>query len=85
MRGRPRSSLPSWTERAITESCDAIQRTLDLSNGPVFRAVWIDAADGGARLLLVAHHLVVDAVSWRIVVNDLERAYECLARGERPA
>jgi amino acid adenylation domain-containing protein/non-ribosomal peptide synthase protein (TIGR01720 family) len=36
------------------------------------------------RLLCVAHHLVVDAVSWRILLSDLELAYAALARGERP-
>lgn len=77
-----RVALSSSTERDISASCDAMQRTLDLANGPVFRAVWMAAADGAVRLLLVAHHLVVDAVSWRIVIHDLERGYACLARGE---
>src|SRR6185369_5011032 len=34
-------------------------------------------------LLLVIHHLAVDGVSWRILVEDLQRGYEQLARGER--
>jgi non-ribosomal peptide synthase protein (TIGR01720 family) len=34
------------------------------------------------RLLLVIHHLVVDGVSWRILLEDLERGYEQLKRGE---
>ncbi|HYP21253.1 MAG TPA: condensation domain-containing protein, partial [Chloroflexia bacterium] len=33
------------------------------------------------RLLVVIHHLVVDGVSWRILVEDLERAYEQAKRG----
>jgi non-ribosomal peptide synthase protein (TIGR01720 family) len=33
-------------------------------------------------LLVVAHHLVIDGVSWRIVLGDLGRAYEQLKRGE---
>lgn len=49
-------------------------------------------ADGGQRLLLVIHHLVVDGVSWRILLEDLQRAYQqssveklrgCLARPAR--
>ncbi|MFD0305959.1 non-ribosomal peptide synthase/polyketide synthase [Streptomyces sp. NPDC127119] len=37
---------------------------------------------GTAFLLLVAHHLVVDAVSWRILADDLEAAYRQAVRGE---
>ena len=29
----------------------------------------------GQRLLIVIHHLVVDGVSWRILLEDLERIY----------
>ncbi len=43
----------------------------DLANGPLFRAELLDER----RLLLVAHHLVVDGVSWRILIEDLETAY----------
>lgn len=37
----------------------------------------------GSRLLIVIHHLVVDGVSWRILLEDLETAYQQLNRGER--
>ncbi|MGP8847567.1 condensation domain-containing protein, partial [Enterobacter hormaechei] len=43
-----------------------------------------DMADGGQRLLLVIHHLVVDGVSWRILLEDLQRAYQQSLRGEAP-
>ncbi|MDO5498451.1 MAG: amino acid adenylation domain-containing protein [Propionibacteriaceae bacterium] len=50
-----------------------------LADGPLFEAVIFDGA--GARphqLLLSAHHLVVDAVSWRVITEDLETAYQCV-------
>ncbi|RKT55884.1 non-ribosomal peptide synthase/polyketide synthase [Saccharothrix australiensis] len=50
---------------------DAARRSLDLERGPLFRAVLFP--DG--KLFLTAHHLVVDAVSWRIVLSDLRTAY----------
>src|SRR5215470_10410591 len=31
---------------------------------------------------MVVHHLVVDGVSWRVLLEDLQRGYEQLARGE---
>ncbi|MEO3814901.1 amino acid adenylation domain-containing protein, partial [Sphaerisporangium sp. B11E5] len=46
-------------------------------DGRMVRAVWFDAGPATpGRLLLVAHHLVIDAVSWRIVLPDLAAAYE---------
>jgi len=42
----------------------------DLENGPLFQAVLHPD-----RLLLAAHHLVIDGVSWRILLEDLETAY----------
>ncbi|MBY8848593.1 hypothetical protein K7G98_08410, partial [Saccharothrix sp. MB29] len=52
--------LPTEAERAKT--------SLDLRTGPLLRAVLFD--DG--RLFVTAHHLVVDSVSWRILLSDLE-------------
>ncbi|WP_426751345.1 condensation domain-containing protein, partial [Pseudomonas aeruginosa] len=43
--------------------------------GPLLRALLVDMADGSQRLLLVIHHLAVDGVSWRILLEDLQRLY----------
>ncbi|HYN92489.1 MAG TPA: amino acid adenylation domain-containing protein, partial [Pilimelia sp.] len=40
-----------------------------------------DAETGGSVLLLAVHHLVVDAVSWRLLVTDLATAYQQAATG----
>ena len=46
------------------------------------QAVWFDAgADAAGRLLLVIHHLAVDAVSWRILVPDLAASWAAIASG----
>ncbi|KOX07087.1 condensation domain-containing protein, partial [Nocardiopsis sp. NRRL B-16309] len=37
------------------------------------------------RLLLVAHHLVVDVVSWRIILEDLDTLAQQLRDGQEPA
>ncbi|WP_165777511.1 non-ribosomal peptide synthetase [Amycolatopsis antarctica] len=56
----------------------------DLAAGKLFRAVLREPGE----LLLVAHHLVVDAVSWRILLEDLGNAYTTAVAGaelvERP-
>ncbi|WP_459206816.1 non-ribosomal peptide synthase/polyketide synthase [Pseudomonas sp. MLB6B] len=66
---------------ALTVLVDHAQRSLDLENGPLLRALLATMADGSQRLLLVIHHLVVDGVSWRILLEDLQQAYQaCLTR-----
>ncbi|WP_344591675.1 amino acid adenylation domain-containing protein, partial [Actinomadura vinacea] len=52
------------------------QAGLDLSDGPLLRAVLFERGEANQVLLIVAHHLVVDAVSWPILLEDLSLAYE---------
>ncbi|MYW49257.1 condensation domain-containing protein, partial [Streptomyces sp. SID161] len=52
----------------------------------LLRAALCRPADGGRPVLLLsAHHLVVDAVSWRLILEDLDTAYAALRDGGRPA
>ncbi|RML46063.1 Pyoverdine sidechain peptide synthetase IV, D-Asp-L-Ser component, partial [Pseudomonas savastanoi pv. glycinea] len=66
----------------LPELADEAQRSLDLKNGPLLRAVLIDLPQGEQRLLLVIHHLVVDGVSWRVLLEDLQQAYVAIATGQ---
>lgn len=52
------------------------QSDFNLERGPVFRVGYLDGfQDGSARVFVACHHLVVDAVSWRIIAEDLESLY----------
>ncbi|ASU38877.1 hypothetical protein hmeg3_11650 [Herbaspirillum sp. meg3] len=70
--------LPSGTqsETARLAAIDRAQRSLDLQNGPLWRVLWLTPltprADEKATLALIAHHLVIDGVSWRILLEDLQ-------------
>ncbi len=65
--------------------CESAQRSLDLEHGLVLRAVLVDMGQAGWRLLLVAHHLVIDGVSWRVLLEDLQHAYaHACATPEQP-
>ncbi|MCU7250416.1 non-ribosomal peptide synthetase [Pseudomonas koreensis] len=57
------------------------QQSLSLQTGPLLRAVLASVADGSQRLLLAVHHLVVDGVSWRILLEDLQLAYQQVLQG----
>lgn len=69
----------SQEKAADMKTCaDEIQASL--SSTQLFKAVWFELGAGrGGRLLLAVHHLVVDGVSWRILLEDLQTAYEQLS------
>ncbi len=76
-------STAAAPEAALEQAAAAVQASLDLANGPLIRVTLFDLGAGrGSRLLLVVHHLVVDGVSWRILLEDLETAVRQLAVGE---
>ncbi|CAM2069492.1 Amino acid adenylation domain-containing protein [Sulfidibacter corallicola] len=54
------------------ETCAAMwQERLDLGEGPLARCVLMRTGTPRNRLLWIVHHLIVDGVSWRILVDDL--------------
>ncbi|MFD8821689.1 condensation domain-containing protein [Streptomyces sp. NPDC059605] len=69
-------------ETALAEALRGMQDH-DLAEPPLLRAALVDGGRADRRrLVLVAHHLVVDAVSWRIVLDDLVTAYDRRLAGE---
>ncbi|MFM9542661.1 amino acid adenylation domain-containing protein [Streptomyces turgidiscabies] len=87
----------SWIERVDVAGLDAAElratvgdrahaarAALDPDTGAMVRAVWFDAGAEPGRLLLMAHHLVTDGVSWRILLPDLAAAWADVEAG-RPA
>ncbi|WP_342707226.1 amino acid adenylation domain-containing protein [Fontibacillus panacisegetis] len=65
----------------VEEECNKIQESIHLSDGPLMK-VGLFQTNEGDHLFLCLHHLVVDGVSWRIIVEDFELAYEQSERGE---
>src|SRR5207237_4409618 len=67
---------------ALRATANRLQASLNLSEGPVVRVGLFELGGEEQRVLLIIHHLVVDGVSWRILLEDLHRAYEALEVGE---
>ncbi len=80
------SGLPDdlrWA--AFRDYAGRIQGELDISEGPVWKAgIFHTGEEAPGRLLLVMHHLVMDGISRRILLEDLRRVYDSLEGGERP-
>ncbi|HET9714426.1 MAG TPA: amino acid adenylation domain-containing protein [Pyrinomonadaceae bacterium] len=77
------SWLPGYQQsRTIEEISERLQRSLDLAEGPLVRIVLFElGSEEAQRLLLIFHHLVIDGVSWRVVVEDLQTALDQAQRG----
>jgi amino acid adenylation domain-containing protein/non-ribosomal peptide synthase protein (TIGR01720 family) len=79
------SPLLQQVELAIGEDpqphYDAAQRSIDPASAAHLRALYLTQPGQADRLLLSIHHLVVDGVSWRVLLEDLQRACLQLASG----
>ncbi len=68
-----------WTE-ALETLATEVQQSLNITEGPLLQAAYFDRGpEEPGRLLLVVHHLAVDGVSWRVLVEDLQTVYRRLA------
>ncbi|QJB31967.1 non-ribosomal peptide synthase/polyketide synthase [Chitinophaga oryzae] len=72
-------SMQEFPEMMVTYG-NGYQRSIDVTKGNCISAVLFltPAGDAHNRLLLAVHHLVVDGVSWRILLEDLERLIDGL-------
>ena len=78
---------------SVSDLAASVQSSLDLAGARPFRALLIRRAEESPLLLLAVHHLVVDVVSWTILLEDLTMAYEqthtanrwCCLRGRPPS
>jgi non-ribosomal peptide synthase protein (TIGR01720 family) len=77
------SALPETEQASAIETTSAqLQASLNLDSGPLVRVALFHLGDyKPSRLLLVIHHLAVDGVSWRILLEDLQTAYQQLESG----
>jgi len=67
----------------LSTAAAQLQTSLNLSRGPVVRVAWFHLGPHqSSRLLVIIHHLAVDGVSWRILLEDLQTAYQQLSDGE---
>ncbi|WP_051250931.1 non-ribosomal peptide synthase/polyketide synthase [Paenibacillus harenae] len=76
LRGRTTEQI----QLALTHAATRIQRSMNLTNGPLVKLGQF-RTDNGDHLLIAIHHLAVDGVSWRILFEDLEDAYRQAEQG----
>jgi amino acid adenylation domain-containing protein/non-ribosomal peptide synthase protein (TIGR01720 family) len=78
------SAVAAEAQTAVLEAAvNALQGSLNLAEGPLLRVAYFDLGEGAShRVLIIFHHLVVDVVSTRILMEDFQTAFGQLSRGE---
>ncbi|MGL5939583.1 MAG: amino acid adenylation domain-containing protein [Waterburya sp.] len=70
-------------KQKIEAIASELQASFNLSQGQLIKIVWFDLGkQQSSRLLIIAHHLIIDGVSWRILLEDLATAYQQLSQGD---
>ncbi|KAI8821172.1 uncharacterized protein EV422DRAFT_56725 [Fimicolochytrium jonesii] len=67
--------LTASDKTEMLDKLNVLQRSLDLSAGPTVAAGLFEMDDGTQRLAITIHHLVMDLVSWRILLEDFQTVY----------
>ncbi len=66
--------------QTLEQLANDVQASLDIEHGPLVRVASFHlGSQAQDRLLIVVHHLAIDAVSWRILLEDLQQVYEQLS------
>ncbi|MFD1260465.1 non-ribosomal peptide synthetase [Entomomonas asaccharolytica] len=72
--------IKGLTETQITQQLTQWQNQFNFAEGPLFHIGYLEGyEDNSARIHIAVHHLNIDAVSWRIIKNDLQRLYQFFA------
>lgn len=75
-------------QTALQQGVATLQASLQLSTGPIAQVALFQLGSDQLgqkqpdRLLVIVHHLAIDAVSWRILLEDLATAYQQSHQGE---
>jgi amino acid adenylation domain-containing protein/non-ribosomal peptide synthase protein (TIGR01720 family) len=79
---------PAAQDAAMRKTIATAQASLDVTTVPLVKAVLFKAvlftlgAARAPRLFITVHHPVIDGVSWRILLSDLETAYQQISSGQ---
>ncbi|WP_159882307.1 non-ribosomal peptide synthetase [Paenibacillus puerhi] len=68
-------------ELQIQTVCNKLQSSINLEEGPLVQ-LGLFRTDEGDHLLIAIHHLVIDGVSWRILLEDFTVGYRQVMNGE---
>ncbi len=63
------------TDHTIKEQCNRLQRSINLKTGPLLKLILFQGRSK-SQLAVIIHHLVIDGVSWRILLEDIDFLFQ---------
>ena len=77
---------PVEIDSAIEAKAIELQENQNPSESALFQTIFFECGHGNKnKMLLIAHHLLIDNISWQILMSDLESIYGQLSSGEEIA
>jgi amino acid adenylation domain-containing protein/non-ribosomal peptide synthase protein (TIGR01720 family) len=74
---------PEKVSDTIANIANDLQASLNLETPPLLRVAYFDNGETqNHRLLIIFHHLIIDGISWRVFLEDLQLAYQQLSQGQ---
>ncbi len=74
-------SAPENQSNEIIEYINQSNKNIRLNEAPLIQALYFKTSKNEGKLAIVAHHLLLDMVSSRIIFEDLMKGYEYARRG----
>lgn len=72
--------------KSIEKHCQLMNKSMNLSEGKLARMAFFETPAGSAnKLAIVVHHLIIDAESWRVLLEDLQTCWLGFTEGRAPA
>ncbi|MGD1922425.1 MAG: amino acid adenylation domain-containing protein [Pleurocapsa sp.] len=70
--------------KAITRESDRLQASLDIERGSLIKIAYFNLGEKQSdRLLIIIHHLLIDGISWRILLEDLQTVYQQILNNKK--
>jgi iturin family lipopeptide synthetase C len=66
---------------ALKEQMEIFNKSMDLAGGPLMK-IALFHLDDGDYLSIIIHHLVVDGISWRILLEDIDTLFRQYREGK---
>ena len=68
--------VEGWSEQDLSAALTDLQSDFDIETGPLWRVAYLEGySDKSSRLFFAFHHLIIDTVSWRILIEDFKALY----------
>lgn len=69
--------------KRLVEIGEIAKKTIDITKDFLFKALILQLGNQNVKILLIAHHIAVDGVSWRIILEDIYKVHKQLESGKK--